>query len=188
MLEPVLMAHTALNHWDMSVKRKPGAPAVRICIIPGDAENPGLNRTVIDIVYDDMAFLVDSVAAEIGRHKRLIRLLLHPILQAKMGKNRKLAAITADAEGGSLPQSHMHIQLHGALAQAQMAEMEADLRDVLVNVGHATRDWMKIREKLRAAQSDLGGAPKSHGDSNLQEYAAFIDYLYRDNFTLLVYC
>ncbi len=81
----------------------------------------------------------------------------------------------------------MHIQLHGALAQSQMAEMEADLRHVLVNVGYATRDWMKIREKLRAAQSDLGAAPKSHGDGHLEEYAAFLDYLYRDNFTLLGY-
>ncbi len=110
MLEPVLMAHTALNHWDMSVKRKPGAPTVRICIIPGDAENPGLNRTVIDIVYDDMAFLVDSVAAEIGRHKRMIRLLLHPILQAKFdGKNHKLTSITAEAgEGSAAAIAHAH--------------------------------------------------------------------------------
>src|ERR1035437_8517689 len=60
MLDPSLMDETVKIHWDMSAKRKPGNPSVRTRTVVGDAENPGLNRTIIDIVYDDMAFLVDS--------------------------------------------------------------------------------------------------------------------------------
>ncbi|HTK84076.1 MAG TPA: hypothetical protein VL625_03225, partial [Patescibacteria group bacterium] len=50
LLDPALMAETAKIHWDMSATRTRGVPSVRIRTIPGDSENPGLNRTVVDIV------------------------------------------------------------------------------------------------------------------------------------------
>ena len=68
----------------------------------------------------------------------------------------------------------MHIQLHGALAQAQITQLCDDLCNMLRNVGLATRDWLKMRERLRVASKELGALPESHGDGHTDEYAAFL--------------
>lgn len=151
-------------HADFSARRKSGKAIIQI-----DVWGTGpKSRTVIDIVNDDMAFLVDSIAAEIVRHGKIINLLLHPILQGPKG-----------------PQSHMHIELDNVLTHLMMDELKADLERVLRDVRLATFDWPKIREQVKSSQEALKLAPPSWPENDPDEFTAFLNYLYNDNFTLL---
>src|SRR5687768_13226541 len=107
LITPDLMAETVRRHWEMSLKRKPGEPAVDIYTTVLDLHESGTGHTIINIVNDDRAFLVDSVAAEISRYNKLIRLLVHPVLRAATDKSGKITAITADTGDHLLGQSHM---------------------------------------------------------------------------------
>lgn len=187
LLDPALMVQTAQIHWDLSRKRAKGKPAMHIRTAFLDKNNPGIGHTLIDMVNDDTAFLVDSVAAEIGQHHKLIGLLLHPILHAKFDSAGKLSALEAESGPQTKPQSHMHIQIQGAMAKEAIDELEQGLHRVLRDVGFATRDWLKMKEKLRASQSDLLQASAHYNKAEIEEFSAFLDYLHRDNFTLLGY-
>ena len=151
-------------HADMAARRKSGKGLVEISTMGAGTKA----RTVIDIVNDDMAFLVDSVAAEIVRHSKIIILLLHPILQ-----------------GAKNPQSHMHIELDTVLTHAMMDELKSDLERVLRDVRAATSEWPEIREKVKECQAALRMAPPSWPENDPDEFTAFLDYVYNDNFTLL---
>jgi hypothetical protein len=73
----------ALSLWEYGAQRTPGVPKVRLFNPAQEKNGWGLEHTVVEIVNDDMPFLVDSVSAEINRRDRKIHLLLHPIITTR---------------------------------------------------------------------------------------------------------
>src|SRR5438045_3397586 len=68
-----------LSHWQFGAQRSPGGPKVRV-LSPTVAEHGWASRhTVIEIVNDDMPFLVDSSSAEINRQGLSLHLIVHPV-------------------------------------------------------------------------------------------------------------
>ena len=57
----------ALSLWDFGRQRTPGVPGVRLYNPTVQRNGWGLEHTVVEIINDDMPFLVDSVSAEIHR-------------------------------------------------------------------------------------------------------------------------
>lgn len=175
------MVRIAQDHLKLAQGRKAGEVriAIRTLSAKEDPTAPA-GRTVIDIVNDDMAFLVDSVASEVTRYGRLVHLLLHPILyHSKTG-------FTVKPSEHAKGQSHIHIRLQGVVPDNQMAQLDHDLRRVLSHVQCATRDWIAIRQKLRDCQKSVLTAPSHFPREDVEEYLQFLDYLW-DNFTLLGY-
>ncbi|MEM6781670.1 MAG: NAD-glutamate dehydrogenase domain-containing protein, partial [Pseudomonadota bacterium] len=177
----------AKTHFEMSKKRKVGKPEIRFSRPSKPSEDTSKNITIVDIVQEDMAFIVDSVVAEVVRHKHTIDFLIHPMLKIKKSKSGQIEtkANTPDNTGDA--ESHMHIKLHGILTDIQVEELEMGLRNVLRDVDYATKDWLIMREKLREAQKTLVHAPKQYSDAMVEEYQAFLEYMYDNNFTLLGY-
>ena len=78
--EPVDLYGAALSHWSFGRGRSPGEVRVR-------AYNPTFEQhgwqsphTAIDIVSDDMPFIVDSVSMELSRRETGIHVLVHPVV------------------------------------------------------------------------------------------------------------
>ncbi len=166
-----LEAHSLLKivrrHWDMARGRKPGKPAILVRAVNTGGIGADAVRTAVDVVNDDMPFLVDSVAAALTARERTIQFLMHPIVH--------------DPKGAG--QSHIHVELQGTLPESLMKNLESDLLLVLEDVSMATRDWAAMREALKACRRGLVHAPDN--EAAVGEYCAFLDYLYDDNFTLL---
>src|SRR5688572_4996530 len=70
-----------LSLWELGAQRTPDTPTIRLFNPTVEKNGWGLEHTVIEIVNDDMPFLVDSVSAEIQRRDRKIHLLLHPVIR-----------------------------------------------------------------------------------------------------------
>src|SRR5436189_6183477 len=69
----------ALSLWDFGLERQQGVPKIRLFNPSMEKNGWATEHTVIEIINDDMPFLVDSVSAEINRRDRNIHLLLHPV-------------------------------------------------------------------------------------------------------------
>ena len=120
-------------------------------------------RTVIDIVTDDMPFLVDSVTMELNRHQADISLFLHPRLVARRDVAGALHEVTGPVNGnsgtahdsgtpaGQVTESWMHIELAGLGDRVPLADLEADLRRVLDDV----RVTIEDQPKMTAAAASL---------------------------------
>lgn len=133
-------------------------------------QNQHESGTVIDIVSDDMAFVVDSVAAALTDLGHEIELMVHPRLPAPYDAQAYL--------------SHMHILLAKKLAKPQQDRVAAELRRVMQDVTDANRDWPAMREQVRQCQASLDRGPN---DPARDEYREFLSYLYDGNFTFLGY-
>jgi glutamate dehydrogenase len=186
MMDIITLQRTAGLHWEMMNKRKPGKALIRVHTPSIEEGGWPLNRTVIDFVDDDMAFQIDSIMAEINRIGQVVHLMIHPLLYVKrMGG--KITAVETEPGKDTKAQSHIHIELKRMLTPVQCAEIQSRLEHIANDVRYATGDWMTMREKLRECESSLSNAPADFPDDAIEDYQAFLEYLYKDNFTLLGY-
>lgn len=171
--------------WKLTKNRKDGHS--RFAIYSPVAAGQALRKTVIDVVSSDMAFLVDSVAAEINKNGYLIDLLLHPVFYAKYDGSGKMTDISATEKKGYVRQSHMHIHINKTLSEDAFEALEKGLNIALADVYIANRDWAEMLRNLKNARDELGAAKTKLPARVVQEYCAFLDYLHNNNFTLLGY-
>lgn len=185
-MQPETLASASQNLWELLQGQKPGKGAVKIHTPTPNKDGWATAGTIISIVQDDMAFLIDSIVAEIVRHGQLIKMLLHPTIYVDL-KGKDIKTIQGDYEEGLRRISCSHIELRGILNNAQAEELRMGLESVMDDVRNATRDWLPMKEMLRNAQKQLSHAPAKFDDYLIEEYQAFLEYLYDNNFTLLGY-
>ena len=106
---PARLALTAHWHAVLGAHRPQGRAVVRVRPEAG-ASLTGAG-TVVDIVTDDMPYLVDSVTMELNRHGVDIRIIVHPLLTVHRdvtGAAHGTAPTSADAEADAVPESWIH--------------------------------------------------------------------------------
>lgn len=172
------------NHLELAKNRGKGEAKLKIYAPKTDALGP--LKTIVDIVSDDMAFLVDSVVAEINRHNYLIELLIHPVFEVCYDKNGDLTSI--DEEGDKCyRQSHIHIHIKDTLSEQALTELQNGLLEAVKDVFECNKDWQPMLAELKRAREDLENARTRRPLKEIQQYCDFLDYLYDNNFTLLGY-
>ncbi|OAN53074.1 NAD-glutamate dehydrogenase [Magnetospirillum moscoviense] len=165
-------------------ERPPGQPRLRV--FDPDLEKHGWTspHTAIEIVNDDMPFLVDSVAMELARRGIAIHLLVHPVISASRDESGRLVELGSLADGVGRAESVMHI-LVDRQEVGQHADLAARLGQVLADVRAAVVDWQPMRAVIRAASEDVAKLAKTRADSD--ETVAFLDWLHDDHFSFLGY-
>jgi glutamate dehydrogenase len=157
-------------------------------------------RTVVNVIDDDMPFLVDSTTAELTRMGLGIHLLVHPIVAVTrddtgrmlradppdQGLNAELMLPEADAVGGL--ESWMHIEVDWQADPAALAEIEANVTRVLEDVRRAVRDWPRMVAEARGlAASLVAEPPRGVGAGQVDETIDLLNWLAADHFTFLGY-
>jgi glutamate dehydrogenase len=146
---------------------------------------------VVDIVIDDMPYLVDSVTTELNRHEAEILLIVHPLLRVRRdvtGALRGILGVCGDIDqdqpgGGELTESWIHVELGPPRDKVTADQLAADLRHVLDDVRVAVEDQPRMSEVARRLADDLGGEP----GSDEAEHGELLRWLADGNFTFLGY-
>ena len=147
------------------------------------------SRTVIEIVNDDMPFLVDSVFNELARQGRPVQAIVHPVMRVeRLASGRLLQVLPADGEPADhdLSESHMHVEI-AQQAPECFAQIVHGLKQVLGDVRAAVVDWPRIRACVSSAVTDLDATPPPLPATEVEESKAFLRWLDQDNFTFLGY-
>src|SRR3954454_13900032 len=177
----------ALSLWQFGEIRNVGTPKVRLFNPTVDANGWGLEHTVIEIVNDDMPFLVDSVSAEVTRLGRNIHLLLHPVVRVRRdaGSKRVELESTQEAKIDAIVESYMHIEIDQESDSAELDAMRTSLERVLHDVRAAVTDWQAMRAQLRADVAELEHAKLPMPQEEVAEARQFLQWLDEGNFILL---
>ena len=90
---PADLTGAVLSQWRLAANRKPGESKLKLGA--PDLERDGWESpyTVLEIVVDDMPFLVDSVVMELTRSGYATHLVIHPVLAVKRDEQGDLVAI-----------------------------------------------------------------------------------------------
>ena len=174
--------------WGYAQKRKAEQPKIRVYNPRLEEHGWKSSHTIVEIVNDDMPFLVDSVTAELNRLDVEVHLIIHPILAAERDGKGALAAIHARGEGpeGAAHESLMHIQVTEQPSERH-EEIEQGLSRVLADVRAAVEDWPGMRELCRGIIAELEKSPPPLAPEEIAEGLAFLKWLDDDHFTYLGY-
>src|SRR4029077_4518354 len=140
-------------------------------------------HTIVEIVNDDMPFLVDSVTAAINDGGREVRLVIHPILT--VSRNGKGNLVGLDPPNGGLRESWMQIEITREPDPAELAAIDGKIEAVLADVRSAVSDWPPMRPVLRAIVAELSATAPPLPQSEISEGLDFLRWLDDDNYTYL---
>jgi glutamate dehydrogenase len=180
---PARLAATAARHAALGVGRPQGRAAVSV--MSGNGTSLTRAETVVDIVTDDMPYLVDSVTMELNRHGADILLIVHPVLTvhrdvtgAAHGTSNT-DSDTGATEADAVRESWMHVEL-GHVDDTE--HLAADLRRVLDDLRVAMEDQRRMRSAARDLVELLAdGGPEEAEASEL------LAWLSAGHFTFLGY-
>ncbi|RDS80814.1 NAD-glutamate dehydrogenase [Dyella monticola] len=174
---PAEWAHVIANLIDFAQQRHGGRALVRI----GSAGQAA--RSAVEIVTDDMPFLVDTVSMIVSDYSP-IHAVLHPVVKITRDVNGQLQRI-GDEHGAS--ESVMHFEVDSILDESIQAKITSRIEDALEDVRVAVRDWNVMREKARSIAADFPHRKLPLDAASVNEAGEFLRWLADDNFTFLGY-
>ncbi|WJK42995.1 NAD-glutamate dehydrogenase [Solwaraspora sp. WMMA2056] len=190
---PQEMIAAARSHRELAGSRLPGELKLRLTP-PGD----GQPHTVIEIVTDDMPFLVDSVTALLTERHLDVQLLVHPLVVVRREPLGQLTEVAADVEpddaiDGDLVESWIRIELDPVRDAVDRDRLRRDLKRVLTDVREAVEDWPKMRRRALALADELVEATGRDQqalpvpDKDVTDSVELLRWLADDHFTFLGY-
>ncbi len=184
--DPRIRAAAALDHLVWARTRRPGTALVRA--FNPDERTHGWHspRTVVQVVNDDMPFLIDSITMRLNALGHAIHLTLHPIIHVARDGRGRLTNWRATAADDHLRESLIHMEVARETEPAVLQHIESALHGTLNDVRSAVEDWPEMLDRLRDSSSQLR-ARSTKPDALLEESCAFLDWLADDHFTLLGY-
>jgi glutamate dehydrogenase len=177
-----------LSHLKFGETREAGRPKVRI-FSPAPADDGWSSRhSVIQIVNDDMPFLVDSTSLEINRQGLTLHFIVHPIYAVERDAKGRLKSIAPRAQAPQAArESWMHVEVDRVIDGEQRDALAAGIERVLGDVRHAVQDWKPMLARLGDAIAELEQAPKGVPEAAAAESRAFLQWLSQGQMTLLGY-
>ncbi|MFF4752987.1 NAD-glutamate dehydrogenase [Streptomyces sp. NPDC002514] len=191
--DPVDVFGAAFSHYRLAETRPQGTANVRVHTPTVEENGWTCSHTVVEVVTDDMPFLVDSVTNELSRQGRGIHVVIHPQFVVRRDLTGKLIEVLPGPyTGGDLPhdahiESFIHVEIDRETDRADLKQITADLLRVLSDVREAVEDWEKMRDAALRIAEGLADEPLPADlpRPDVEEARELLRWLSADHFTFL---
>ncbi|MGA2129587.1 MAG: NAD-glutamate dehydrogenase domain-containing protein, partial [Xanthobacteraceae bacterium] len=186
--EPRELAALAEDAWRFLRERRPGAPAVRLDSRAGPIGADRIKAvSIVEIVNDDMPFLLDSVMGELTEQGLEIRLVAHPIFSIERDPLGTLVGFHGEgpAIGAARRESFIHIHVERIDDAVRRDEIVQGLEPTLADIRVAVEDWRPMLTRVGEVVADLRDSPPQLQVDEIAEAVQFLEWLLANNFTFL---
>ncbi|MEP6897655.1 MAG: NAD-glutamate dehydrogenase domain-containing protein, partial [Rhodanobacter sp.] len=160
-------------------QRRKGHAALRV-VNPADAH---AGRSLLQIVTDDMPFLVDTVSMIVSA-KLQIHAVIHPVVKVTRDASGTLQSLGEDS---GTSESVMHFEIDRVADEAAQLQLKAQIEAALDDVRLSVMDWAAMRDKALAIAADLPQRQLPADALSAHEASEFMRWIADDNFTFLGY-
>ncbi|MGW4204818.1 NAD-glutamate dehydrogenase [Streptomyces sp. NPDC004726] len=199
--DPVDVFGAALSHYRLAENRPQGTANVRVHTPTVEENGWTCSHSVVEVVTDDMPFLVDSVTNELSRKGRGIHVVIHPQVTVRRDVTGKLIEVLSSEKrpspgkaGKDLPhdalvESWIHVEIDRETDRADLKQITVDLLRVLSDVREAVEDWEKMRDAALRIADELPEEPTADdiAGQEIDEARELLRWLAADHFTFLGY-
>lgn len=188
-------ANIASGAYDFIQARTPHRPKIRILSPESEGYGWQSENTIVEILNDDMPFLVDSVMAELARHDLTVERVIHPVLRVKRDSHGTLLEVKERGDSvqqkqendGAANESLMHIELTSLPEDVTILQLTRDLERVLQAVEFAVSDWKTMLQKLDESFALIEKNTRFTDAETAEETKAYLHWLNNNNFIFLGY-
>ena len=186
---PIDAYGAAVSHWGFAGRREPGEWKVRIYNPLFEEHGWQSTHTVIEMVNDDMPFLVDSARMEINHQGYAIHMILHPVIKVRRDAEGRLTDILPpdSDEEDAISESMIHVEVDRQTEPPVLEDLKRCIEKTLADVRASVEERLPMREKVGEIVSGLEENPPDLDPDDLAETRAFLEWVEDDNFTFLGY-
>ncbi len=182
------------SHWKLAGNRPQGRAMVRV-FTPGVSEHgwSAAGHSVVEVVTDDMPFLVDSLTMELSRQLRDVHVVIHPHFDVRRDITGALQGVSAVADGSLEPEgeatreSWMHVEIDRIRDGDDVRELEEAVQRVLRDVRESVEDWDKMHAQIVDIVRELEENPPPLDEDEIRRGRELLTWLSDDHFTFLGY-
>ena len=186
---PVTLFAIANAHWRLlDTPRAATSAKVRV-FNPTLAEDGFVSdHTVVQIVQNNMPFLVDSVTMAINRSGRTAHWIVHPLMSVLRDAQGKVVSISSVAAAKAASQDNtveslILVECDRIVSPKDLQTLADDLNRVLADAHSAVKDWTVMLELVQSVSKASEAAPLS--PASRQEGVDFLHWLQDKHFTFL---
>ena len=183
------LAGAALAHLRLGRKRKRGTPCIRVYNPDAGRDGWDSPHTIVQVVSDDMPFLVDSTSMSLNRHGSYIHLTVHPVLPVVRDDAGVVLEVPSPEHAGpeARLESFMHLEIDRVTAPEVLQALAAGLERALGDVRAACADWGAMRARAREICAELEASPPPLDAEVVKESRELLEWMAEDHFTFLGY-
>jgi glutamate dehydrogenase len=193
--DPVDVFGAAASQRQFAQTRPQGRSLVRVYTPTVEEHGWSSGHTVVEVVTDDMPFLVDSVTMALTRRGGSIHLVVHPQFVVRRDVTGELLEVRdvseSDASVAEMPdalvESWMHIETDRETDPGGQEKITAELRHVLRDVREAVEDWRRMRQRAEEIAAELEKTQLPVPAEEVAEAQELLRWLVDDHFTFLGY-
>ena len=185
--DPKIMARAAIEHLEFGQRRRKGQALVRV-FNPTEKDN-GYSSifTFVEMINDDMPFLVDSVAAAIERHNLNVHITVHPIIAVTRNSKGELTGVVDRDDEDAIAESLIRFAIDCEPDAGAIKILRQEIAKVLADVRLAVRDWAKMKRRMLESHDLIENGPKGADPLLRSESRTLLQWLADDHFTFLGY-
>jgi glutamate dehydrogenase len=186
------------SHYRLAASRPQGTATVRVFTpsIPEHGWSAG-GHSVVEVVTDDMPFLVDSVTMALGARQLTVHVVIHPLFDVVRDVSGELREVHDLVESAgpedpgtgleTIRESWMHVEIDRISDETDLAAIEATLQGVLRDVRDAVEDWPRMQARLLDIVGELEASPPPLDADELAHGMELLRWLADDHFAFLGY-
>ncbi len=178
------MAVSLLKYW-----RERKSAEIKVRVYNPNLEEHGWEstRTVIEVINDDMPFLVDSTSIAVQNCGLRSHVIVHPVLSAQRDAGGHLLSFGAAGTGSGKNESIMHFQLERVTEAEALESLRVAVVNCLNDVRACVIDFRAMRDKALTIAAELPTRKSPHDAADVTEASEFLSWLAADHFTMLGY-
>jgi len=187
--DPVDLVGAVRSNYELAASRVPGRAAVRILNPTRTTDGWQCPVTVVQVVTDDMPYLVDSVASELTRGGVQVQRVVHPIVVVRRdpvtGERTEVlpTADPADPPADALAESWMNIEVDLITDPDRARELETRLLTVLTDV----REVVEDTDRMITTAAQLAEQLEKESSEATTDAAKLLKWLADGHFTFMGY-
>jgi len=178
----------AVSFWTFISNRKQNESKLTIYNPDFEQNAWSSTHTIIQVVHDDVPFIVDSLRMELDRMGLTTHLTMQVgnllVKRDASGQLLELFASKKNAED-AVPEAVVLFEIERITDPHLIHELEENLAKVLNDVRVAVRDWKKMRERVKQAMADLAKIKDLFDPEEYEESIEFLSLMEGGHFTFL---
>ncbi|MFB9885083.1 NAD-glutamate dehydrogenase [Balneatrix alpica] len=176
-----------LYGWHYLQQRQPGEIKVRVYNPNYEQQGWQSGHTLVEVLCEDRAFIVDSLRMAINRYGMTIHTLQNAILPVERDEKGRLQQLHAKHAGAGNFESYVVMEVDRHSDADKLRSLQTDIEQVLQQVFAVVDSYDPICERLQTVLAELkeGQVPEGVDRTEQKEVRDFIQWLLNNHCTFL---
>ncbi|MCB1828508.1 MAG: NAD-glutamate dehydrogenase, partial [Coxiellaceae bacterium] len=178
----------AKSHWELVKQRQPKELKIRVFNPDKNKDGWESDHTIIEVIADDMPFIVDSMRMELNRIGLMIHVMIYmggmKVERDNSGKLLDILPYNSSEKDVDI-ESPIYMEIDRKTEKDVLATIQSNIERVLADVRSCVEDWSSMQRRLRDTIEDISGAKMPQKPAEVNETIAFLEWMLEDHFTFL---